>query len=500
MPSDTDHTPGPPDPFAGGEVADADRAEAAARLFAWMQTWRTPSGAYNGFVVHRFRNKRMRATHDTAWTQAAMIRGAANWFERSGGAFWHDRMIEAADLQCRNLEPESGRFIHAGHEDERFCSLVHCALADIALLHAARLVETGRAERYIETARKNLDRYCLGSLWVEKEGAFRFSEVDHWSPGEDRFVVNFNTVGAQALLACSEATGEPRYREHALRIAEWLIARWKFSREFDRARDANPPALPEGIPRAAPGGLAYQFTPSRPEPDNRVLIYGGLALRGLASLHQHSRDPVLGKLISETVGYTLAMQDPDSGLFYHTTDGNSVVRWPQFVAGCGMIFAGLLESRRALREPWEWSSAERAVLQRQYPNGSFPGFEGKGRPGWSRPTWEDGVATPSWNAQMFEYLTLVTDPPDPLPPPRSHRMLTRGFLYVDTPDSVHIASWLPLDFSSLYSCRKREVRSRVYWPIHIMLHHTLGRTLRYVRALRRRLPTSSTRGQRDHRR
>ena len=416
-----------------------------------------------------------------------MIRGYRNWYVRTGDDRWRRLMASAADLQCDNLDPRSGMFAHAGHEDDRFCSLVHCALADIALLEASDQVDDERRARYCRVAATNIDRYCLERLWVPTEGAFRFSAFDHWSPHEDRFVVNFNTVGAEALLRLHAVTGEARYEDYALEICSWLGRRYRDAREYSLRTKKTGSSTREGQLTAPLGGLAYQYTASHPEPDNRVLIYGALALRGLSHLHQHTGDPEMAAMIRDTVDYTLAMKDPTTGLFYHTTDGNAVVRWPQFVAGCGMILSGLLAAKQELHGAWDWSAVEVELLSRQYSNGSFPGFIGKARPGANIETWEDRVATPSWNAQMFEYLTQVADPPAEIQPSPTFRLVSSGTVYIDSPDLVLVASIFPPGFSCLYLTRKREPYSILYWPIHEFLDSTFGRAARYARSAWRRL-------------
>lgn len=459
----------------------------AARLAGWLESWRHPGGGVHGPVIHRFRIKRMWAVHDTAWTQAAIIRGYASWLARGESPVWRARLEAAADAQCGNLLPESGKFRRAGHEDERFCSLVHCALADVALLQAARLVDAGRRARYEATARANLDRYCLPSLWVQAEGAFRFSEVDHWSPHEDRFVLNFNTMAAEALLECHAVSGEPRYRELGLQVGEWLLRQAATARDHHQRLLANRQTAAErpGSEWMAPGGLPYQVTPSRRDPDNCVLIYSGLALRGFAALYRATADERYAEVLREVAGFLLAMRDPDTGLFPHTTDGGRVVRWPQFVAGAGMILTGLDEARRTLRAAWDWSDTEAALLARQYPNGSFPGFLGKAAPERVE-VWEDAMATPNWNAQLFEYLARVTDPPDgPLRAP-PFRLGRPGFRYADTPSAAWVVAWRPFGFAVLYLVRKRSGHALCYLPLHRLAEWWRDYVARYPRAVYRR--------------
>ncbi len=121
--------------------------DALSKLIPWLEQWRSENGAYNGFVFHRFERKRMKYLHDTAWTQAAVIRGYCNLYRKSPEARWYDLLIHAADLQASRFEADSGKYLYAGHEDDRFCSLIHCALANCALLDAYDLVDEMRQNK-----------------------------------------------------------------------------------------------------------------------------------------------------------------------------------------------------------------------------------------------------------------------------------------------------------------------------------------------------------------
>jgi len=283
-------------------MIDQDRLLAAlGRLIGWLETWRTPEGAYHGFVVHRYEQKRMFRIHDTPWTQAAMIRGYFNLASRSAGdaaAPWRDAMLLAADLQAARLDPGTADYRYAGHENDRFRSLVHCALANCALMTVLPLVDDERRRRYLDVVRANTDRYILGRLWVEEEGAFRFSDVDYYSPGEDRFVVNFNTMAAENLLRLADATGESRYRDYGVRVGEWLIARWQdHCRQEQKGPAAEAAGADDAGLAAPPGGLAYQYSRTRREPDDCVAIYTGLALRGVRALYDATARGEFGEML-----------------------------------------------------------------------------------------------------------------------------------------------------------------------------------------------------------
>ena len=443
-------------------MIDQDRLRSAlGRLIGWLETWRTPDGACNGFVVHRYEQKRMFRIHDTAWTHAAIIRGYFNLASKSGQARWREAMTRSADLQASRLDPQTGQYRFAGHENDRFCSLVHCALANCSLMTVLPLLDEARRKRYIEVVRTNTERYILDKLWVEEEGAFRFSEIDYYSLDEDRFVVNFNTMAAESLLRLAAATGESRYRDYAVRVGQWLIAKWQDHRRQDReGRPGAGSCDAEGGLPAPPGGLAYQYSKTRYGHDNCVTIYAGLALRGIRALYDDTKREEYAEMLGEVAGFLLQMRDPQTRLFYHTTDRGRIVRYPQFIAGAGMTLLGLLEAEQVVGDAAIPEDTLDAILRRSYPNGSVPGFEGKDlsrRGSKGGFVWEDAVASTNWNAQWFEYITLLVEEPALIRVvrPSSVSMAGRWFCYWDRPETVGILSWWPVDSICFYWTPKR---------------------------------------------
>jgi hypothetical protein len=423
------------------------------KLIGWLETWCDDQGAYKGFVVHRTEAKRMGRVHDTAWTQSAMIRGYGNLYRKSREPRWGDAMIQAADLFASRYNSQTGRISYTGHEDDRFQSLVSCALGVCALLSVADLVNEKRRTRYVQIASEHARRYWIDVLWVEREGAFKFTEIDYWSPHEDRFVVNFNTMAAEALLAIHAATGENEFREFALRVGHWLIDRWNDTQTINKAlladhiTVANDPASRW----MAPGGFSYQFTETQRTPDNYVVLYNGLSLRGLMALYQASTDERYVDIIRAQSKYILAMRDPATRLFYHTAWQGRIEKKPQFIAGAGMILSGLHEVMPLISDQTIPEDTIISILNRSYPNGAYPGFLGMNDKGTPRRSgggivWEDVAASMNWNAQLFEYLTRLVENPSHIDA-GAHRetvcIMTKRFFYFDSPTVVKIFAWWP---------------------------------------------------------
>jgi len=426
---------------------------ALGNLIPWLETWSDRHGAYNGFVVHRTEAKRMGRVHDTAWTQSAMIRGYGNLYRKSLEPRWTEAMMHAADIFASRYEPQTGRIQYTGHEDDRFHSLVSCALGVCAILSVADLVDEARRKKYIHIASDHVRRYWIDVLWVESEGAFKFTEIDFYSPHEDRFVVNFNTMAVEALLAIYQATGENEFRDRALSVGQWLIERWNQTQTFNEELLAGRTTVADDplSDWMAPGGLSYQFTESQCEPDNYVTLYTGLSLRGFYALYRATQDERFAEIIRTQCEFLLAMSDPDTHLFYHTTKQGLIENNPQFVAGAGMALVGLHEVMPLLGDQVVPEETIESILNQTHANGSYPGFVGKNDTGLFRRdggglVWEDVAASMNWNAQWFEYLTRLVDDPakiDVKACGRTVSIATRRFAYRDAPKTVQIISWWP---------------------------------------------------------
>ena len=453
-------------------------ATSLGKLIGWLETWRNEQGAYNGFVVHRNEAKRMARVHDTAWTQSAIIRGYGNLYRKSREARWGDLMIQAADLLASRYDQKSGKLHHTGHEDDRFHSLVSCALGVCALLSVADLVDPKRREKYIRIAADHARRYWFDILWVEAEGAFKFAEIDYWSPHEERFVVNFNTMAAEALLAIYAVTGESEFFDRAIQVGQWLIERWNHTQSINQKLLAGHATVADDPSSEwmAPGGFSYQFTTSIRKPDNYITLYTGLSLRGLWALYQATKDTRFAEIILAQSQYVLAMRDPKTRLFYHTAWGGKVEKNPQFIAGAGMTLIGLYDVMPLIGIQAIPEDTVNYIFSRVHFNGSYPGFVGKNDTGYHRRdgggvVWEDVAASMNWNAQWFEYLTRLIDNPaviDVTSCNKTVKFITKRFVYIDTLKTVNIVSWWPPRGWGLYFYHKKSSKARLaFYPVSL---------------------------------
>ncbi len=435
--------------------------ESLSGLINWMDTWKTKEGAYNGFVVHRTETKRMFRLHDTAWTQSAIIRGYSNLYEKTRADCWYNRMVEAADLQASRYDPATGYINYTGHENDKFKSLVSCALAVCALVRASEFTDKERKERYINICQDHINKYWLKKLWVEEEGAFKFSETDYYSPNENRYVVNFNTMAVEGLLAVYNKTGNVEFREIALKTGEWLIERWNYTQETNKellegkittSDDSDSERMP-------PGGFSYQFTDKNRKPDNYVTLYTGLALRGFCSLFKETGDNRYKEIIEAQSEYLVNMIDPETKLFYHTCWQGKIEKYPEFIAGAGMALVGLKKAEAVIGKNVIPKYTVQAIINKQYNNGSFPGFVGKNLTGKKFRTkggvvWEDVAASMNWNAQEFEFLSEICENISIENSKNNFKhcysMLSKRFFYFDCYGIVLIFSWSSLKSIGLF--------------------------------------------------
>jgi hypothetical protein len=395
----------------------ADRLSA---LWAWLSSWIARDGGVNGPVVHRGDLKRMTAIHDTAWTQHAVVEGLLQLYRRSGNGYWLDRALALADAQCARQQ-EDGRFRWAGHEDDRFSSLVHNALADCALLDLADTVrEEGdrtRGETYTAVAERNLERYVLRTLYRPVLRGFAMNAPDYYA-GRDRFVVNMNSIAIEALVKLEGQRRSDRHAELVRSIGEEILS--------SQSRDG-----------LGEGGLAY----SNLEPHSYIALYTALTLRGLPALAGVTGDGRCAEVAKRALRFLDRVQDPETGLWFHKVEGERLVRFPIFVAGAGMICNGILAAAELAGMGVDADELGRRLLRFQHCNGAIRNFVGYDHPdngrrrGSGGECWEDVYPTPNWNAQAFSFLARVVPPPDPPAQATSKTtcMATRRYVYVETP-------------------------------------------------------------------
>lgn len=372
---------------------------AVGQMWTYLSSWLSDSGGVNGPVVHRANLKRMRRIHDTPWTQAAVIEGLLNLYRNSSNSYWLEHAIRLGHAQCDRLS-DNGSFKWAGHEDDRFSSLVHNALADCALMSilemlAATSQEHGSLrERYTRVVATNIDRHLMGRLYRPELGGFKVNHPHDFYADGDRFVVNMNSVAAETLLRFDRLRGTSGFSEIAAGIGERIL---------------------EHQVRSGPFKGAYAYADN--EPDTFVTIYSALTMRGLPYLYRLTGDQRYMISAENALSHLEYMRDQETDLWIHQIREGRRCRYPVFVAGAGMVAEGArIAAGMAGREP-ELASHARALLRYQMRNGAIRNFIGYqsgeyGSLAKRADTWEDVFPTPNWNAQAFQFISGVTSAPE----------------------------------------------------------------------------------------
>jgi hypothetical protein len=360
---------------------------------------------------------------------------------------WLNEAIVAADLQCKRLQ-ESGNYIFAGFEDDRFSSLVHNSLANCALIDLANILknrgEVNKSNKYINIVSCNVNNYIIKELWDESFGAFKFSKKDYYSLNATRFVVNMNSVAVESLIKLYQFTNEPKYREYALRVGKWILTQ---QIQDDRELEY--------------GGINY----SQVQPRVLISIYTALAMRGLDDLFNLTGNPCYLDMMRKAARHLIKLIDPETDFFYHGVIDGNLRKYPQFVAGSGIILKALDDAEQFTGEKYDYHASLKKILELQNDNGGFQNFiqyydkKDKGKS-----VWEDIAPNTAWNAHLFEFLTRKISS-DFRIYPRSYKNLlifNHNYIFIESKRFVSILGFKPIRSIIVYFAVKRWPFSLIY--------------------------------------
>lgn len=433
-------------------------SNALSKQLSWIRTWKNQKGAYNGYVVHRFNLKRMFRIHDTPWSQGPIINGYLNLYETTSNKKWLEEAIIAAELQCNRIQ-ETGQYNYAGFEDDRFSSLVHNSLANNALLDLANLLTNeGKehlAKKYIDIAKKNIDLYLLKNLWDEKFGAFKFNKIDYYSPKVDRFVTNMNSVAVESLIKLSNLSKEDNYNQYALRVGEWIL---------------NEQIISNGI---EDGGINYENYYEPNQSTVLVSIYTALSMRGLDDLYILTDDSRYLEMMEKAANHLIQIKDHNTKLFYQLILDGKIIKYPQFIAGSGIILKALDDTEKISKAKYEYGDTLKTLLNKQLPNGGFPNFIGYfgsyiHNSDHFEEVWEDIVPIMGWNAHLFEFLTRKIGKNYEFPlkkkelPKKNNNILKKNYYYGENNLCIFILGFWPIRSMIIYFSIKKIGTSILY--------------------------------------
>lgn len=410
-------------------------------LWEWIKTWKRPDSAFNGFVIHRFNQMRMFHLHDTAWTQSALINAFINLYRNSGDKKWLDQARKASKLELKRLDLESGEYRYAGHEDDRFTSLVHCAMANNALINLAENINDSLLkEQIIKAVRICVKRYFIEKLWVENFGAFKVSKIDYYS-NMDRFVLNMNSLAMKSLIGLSQLIQTKDYDYYIKKISDWIL-----DRQILKQDTLN-------------GSFPYQETSDGHITGGSVAIYSALTGEGLIELYYYWKDQKVRNSLAKLAEHFYRFRDKRFGLFFHR-GYTSLDKYPLFVAGAGIILRVLEDIKTITNKEYDFSDSVENLLKMQKSNGSFPAFIGhnqKAEGSLIKRIWKDYASVVSWNANMFEFLSKNANmrwQQENISKSVDFK-LSSNFIYLETRQWVFILSFFPIKEAGIHFMNKK---------------------------------------------
>lgn len=411
----------------------------------WITSWMSGCGALTGPVVHRGDLKRLLVTHDTPWGHAvallAMLRVWYRTQSRDALGF-----VQKMTLVQQRRITRKGSFRYCGHEDGRFSSLVHNAIADWALLHACDALEaagrSAEASTVHETVQRNIQDYLLKCLYRRDDGLFVMNPVDYYAPGRGaRYVLNMNAAAALVLTIVGRKTDDASYEAMARHIVDWIL------------RQQSDLAVSLG------GGFPY----SNIQPQTAISIYSGLTALWLSEIYGLTRADKLKSGLQHALVHLDACFEPQSHLVRHGLFDGRWVRSPQFVSGGAIVLEAMHASciHTGCDLPVRHWDRVRALLRRQYPNGAIANFQEYDSTGNGRrcdgkaPVWEDAMPTTGWNAHSFYFLARFSGSPWQLPSGiPTFAMRGPGFRLVETARWVFLVSASPTRSMAVLVFRK----------------------------------------------
>jgi hypothetical protein len=370
-------------------------SQAVLGLDAWLESTRLPGG-YGGPVAHWWWDCLDYTGPGLDWRYEGILAGYLNLWALTGEEAWLAKACRAGDDLVAGQLP-SGNYRNSCFElNPNTGGTPHEAACDLALIRlGAALREENRSgwEAYVETARRNLEAFCIGRLWDEAARSFRDD------PSTPSFVPNKAATLCEALFALSHLEGEAIWAEHyALPTLEAVLSHQVRGGALD------------GAAHGAAHGAIYQNSFGPHKVAKFFPFYISRCIPGLLegwAWSGEARFAEAARLAAEFVALT---RYPDGSFPQVRYPGGRVNRYPQWIAACGDILRAL-DLARQVGFSYDPAPTLDWLLAGRREDGGFRTARGFGSavPGGRADDPRDDLAVVGWADKAFRYLTTIVD-------------------------------------------------------------------------------------------
>lgn len=367
-------------------------------LYDYMMSWEN-SGSYKSLIVHRGNLKRVSNIHDTPWVQGPMIEALLEIYKNSNDEQVLEKLIQAITVQAKNISVD-GSYKNAGHEDDRFSSLIHNCLASIALSKVIYTIDEEKLGLSMQLAKKAIEAnmsYILNILYNKEDKVFIFDKNDFYTESNNHYVLNMNAILLEFIVLYEDLFELDLY-EYSNSIITYLDE--EINNDF----------------------IPY----SNLRPDIEIAIYTALIGRGLiefyirknTSLSLEFNKKMLNLL--NQVNISLENSILPNNLFIHgrkkVKDTKIIETHPIFLAGSGIILDYLYRLNQLELSSNFWNPNLKKIssdlLNFQSKNGGVKNYIGYYTKENYRKinvnfVWEDETPTPGWNGFLLLALLKI---------------------------------------------------------------------------------------------
>lgn len=427
-------------------------------LYDYIMSWET-NGSYRSLIVHRGNLKRVSNIHDTPWVQGPMIEALLEIYVNSNDEKALNILVQAVTVQANNISID-GSYKNAGHEDDRFSSLIHNCLASIALSKVIYTLDEDKLGTSFQLSKKAIKdnmNYLLNNLYNRTDKAFIFDKNDFYTDSNNHYVLNMNAILLE-FIVLYEKIYEVNLYEYSSSIITYLN------------KEINSDFIPYSNLRT----------------DIEIAIYTALIGRGLLEFYMHKNTSLSlelnEKLINmiEKVNESLENSILPNNMFIHgrkrLKENIIVETHPIFISGSGIILDYLYRLNRLKKSTKVWNPNLKQIsldiLHFQNKNGGVKNYIGyytkeNYRKINVESVWEDETSTPGWNGfLLLALLKIYKDEIDfnSFNKKNIHKSLTINFKFFsfESQNYFLLLSWFPLLSIAIYFINKKD-DTPVFW-------------------------------------